>query len=66
MLGAIGASFDDGNNHVRMRKLLVLFLIGSRFHHILPFRLIRHQILLPLLCMPLGIRLFVFVAPSVR
>ena len=24
-------SFDDSNNHVRMRSLLVLFLIGSRF-----------------------------------
>ena len=24
--------FDDGNNHVRMRNLLVLFLIGPRFH----------------------------------
>ena len=23
---------DDGNNQVRMRNLLVLFLIGSRFH----------------------------------
>ena len=35
------------------------------FTSFLPFRLIRHRILLPLLCMPLGIRLFVFVAPSV-
>ena len=25
-------AFDDGNNHVRMKNLLVLFLIGSRFH----------------------------------
>ena len=25
-------AFDDGKNHVRMRNLLVLFLIGSRFH----------------------------------
>ena len=25
-------AFDDGNNHVRMRNLIVLFLIGSRFH----------------------------------
>ena len=25
-------AFDDGNNHVRIRNLLVLFLIGSRFH----------------------------------
>ena len=25
-------AFDDGNNHVRMRNLLVLFRIGSRFH----------------------------------
>ena len=25
-------AFADGNNHVRMRKLLVLFLIGSRYH----------------------------------
>ena len=30
-------AFDDGNNHVRMRNLLVLFLIGSRFHLILAF-----------------------------
>ena len=58
-------AFDDGNNHVRMRNLLVLFLIGSTFHLILPFRLIRHRVLLPLLCMPPGIRLFVYVAPSV-
>ena len=58
-------AFDDGNIHVQMRNLPVLFLIGSRFHLILLFRLIRHRILLPLLCMPLGIRLFVFVAPSV-
>ena len=26
-------AFDDGNNHVQMRKLLVLFLIGSKFLH---------------------------------
>ena len=30
-------AFDDGNNHVRMRNLLVLFLIGSRFHLIFTF-----------------------------
>ena len=30
-------AFDDGNNHVRMRKLLVLFLIGSRFQLIFAF-----------------------------
>ena len=30
-------AFDDGNNHVRMRNLLVLFLIGSRFHLIFVF-----------------------------
>ena len=24
-------ALDDGNNHVRMRNLVVLFLIGSRF-----------------------------------
>ena len=52
-------AFDDGNIHVRMRNLLILFFIGSRFHSFLPFRLFRHRILLPLLCMPLGIRLFV-------
>ena len=57
---------DDGNNQVRMRNLLVLFLIGSRFHLIFAFKFNSHRILLPLLCMPLGIRLFVFVAPSVR
>ena len=30
---------DDGNNQVRMRKLLVLFLIGSRFHLIFAFKI---------------------------
>ena len=25
-------ALDDGNNHVRMRKLVVFFLIGSKFH----------------------------------
>ena len=30
-------AFDDGNNHVRMRGLLVLFLIGSRIHLIFAF-----------------------------
>ena len=30
-------AFDDGKNHVRMRNLLVLFLIGSRFHLIFAF-----------------------------
>ena len=30
-------AFDDGNDHVRMRNLLVLFLIGSRFHLIFAF-----------------------------
>ena len=30
-------AFDDGNNHVRMRNLLVLFLIGSTFHLIFAF-----------------------------
>ena len=30
---------DDGNNQVRMRNLLVLFLIGSRFHLILAFKI---------------------------
>ena len=30
-------AFDDGNNHVRMRNLPVLFLIGSRFHLIFAF-----------------------------
>ena len=58
-------AFDTGNIHVQMRRLRALFLIGSRFHLIFVFRLIRHRILLPLLCMPLGIRLFVFVALSV-
>ena len=28
---------DDGNNHVRMRNLLVLFLIGSKFCLIFAF-----------------------------
>ena len=27
-------ALDDGNNHVRMRNLVVLFLIGSKFHFI--------------------------------
>ena len=30
-------TFDYGNNHVPMRNLLVLFLIGSRFHIIFAF-----------------------------
>ena len=30
-------AFDDGNNRVRMRNLLVMFLIGSRFHLIFAF-----------------------------
>ena len=29
---------DDGNNQVRMNNLLVLFLIGSRFHLIFAFK----------------------------
>ena len=32
-------AFDDGNNDVRMRTLLVLFLIGSRFHQIFAFQI---------------------------
>ena len=30
-------AFYDGNNHVQMRNLLVLFLIGSKFYLILAF-----------------------------
>ena len=30
---------DDGNNQVRMRNLLVLFLISSRFHLIFAFKI---------------------------
>ena len=30
---------DDGNNQFRMRNLLVLFLIGSRFHLIFAFKI---------------------------
>ena len=30
---------DDGKNQVRMRNLLVLFLIGSRFHLIFAFKI---------------------------
>ena len=30
-------AFVDGKNHVRMRNLLVLLLIGSRFHLIFAF-----------------------------
>ena len=30
---------DDGNNQVRMRNSLVLFLIGSRFHLIFAFKI---------------------------
>ena len=59
-------AFDVGNNHVQMKNLLVLFLIGSRFHFIFAFWINSLPILLPLLCMPLGIRFFVCVAPSVR
>ena len=54
--------FDDGNNHVQMRNLLVLFLIDSKFYLIFAFWIISSPILLPLLCMPLGITLFVFVS----
>ena len=32
-------AFDDGNSQVRMRNLLVLFLIGSRFHLIFAFKI---------------------------
>ena len=32
-------AFDDGNNHVRLRNLLVLFLIGCRFHLIFAFQI---------------------------
>ena len=32
-------AFADGNNHVRMRNLLVLFLIGSRFNLIFAFKI---------------------------
>ena len=32
-------AFDDDNNHVRMRNLLVLFLIGSRFHLMFAFQI---------------------------
>ena len=32
-------AFDCGNNHIRMRNLLVLFLIGSRFQLILAFKI---------------------------
>ena len=30
-------AFDDGNNHVRMKSSLELFLIGSGFHLIFAF-----------------------------
>ena len=33
----MGQAFDVGNNHIRMRNLLALFLIGSRFHLIFAF-----------------------------
>ena len=33
----IEQAFNDGNNHVRMRNLLVLFLIGSKFYLIFTF-----------------------------
>ena len=55
-------AFDDGNNHIQMRNLLVLFLIGSKFYLIFAFWINSSPILLPLLYMPLGIRLFVFVS----
>ena len=53
-------AFDYGNNHVRMRNLPVLFLIGSEFYLIFTFQINSSPILLPLLCMPLGIRLFIW------
>ena len=33
----IEQAFNDGNNHVRMRNLLILFLIGSKFYLIFTF-----------------------------
>ena len=59
-------AFDDDNIHVQMRNLPVLFLIVSWFHLIFASYIDLSPILLPLLCMPLGIRLFICVAPSVR
>ena len=53
-------AFVDGNNHVQMRNLLVLFLIGSMFW------VISSAILLPLLRMRMRISLFICVALSVR
>ena len=32
-------AYDDGNIQVRMRNILVLFLIGSRFHLIFAFKI---------------------------
>ena len=32
-------AFDDGNNQVRMSNLLVLFVIGSRFHLLFAFKI---------------------------
>ena len=52
-------AFDDGNIHVQMRNLLVLFLNGSKFYLIFAIYINSSLILLPLLCMLLGIRLFV-------
>ena len=37
--GLMEQGFDDGNNQVRMRNLLVLCLIGSRFHLIFAFKI---------------------------
>ena len=36
--GLMEQAFDDGSNQVRMRNLIVLFLIGSRFHLIFAFK----------------------------
>ena len=59
-------AFDDGYNHVHMRNLLVWFFICSGFYLIFAFEINLSPILLPLLCMPLGFRLFVCVAASVK
>ena len=58
-------AFDDGNNQVRMRNLLVLFLIGSRFHLIFAFKNNSSPNPAATIVHAIGLRLFVFVAPSV-
>ena len=59
-------AFDDGNNHVRMRNLLVLFLIGSRFQVIFALWINSSTNPAATVVHVTGHQIVCFVAPSVR